>query len=326
MPGPHSGIIFFAGDHESIKGPSRVNQAYLGLELPWLAAPYPRPTLRQLVEFVTGRYSGLVVSSLSKYHVLLLIAARVVRRPSWYLAHGMTSRERSGLDPQRRIVEWSTIRIASEVICVSEILAQDLRLQYRNKRKRFTVVANGADVGLSKRARTSRPSGPVSVVSVGTAPLKNAPKLIEALELAKEDFDLTLVGHWPERSCLGVSHVAALSPHELMQLMRRTDIYVQASRAEPFGLAIMEAAAAGCELLVPRNAGCVPLLPSLTQDNVIRDVTDAGEVARKLDVIAGQIRQGRAKTHATTRTWMDAADELHQVLARRAPAIIDSPK
>jgi glycosyltransferase involved in cell wall biosynthesis len=70
-----------------------------------------------------------------------------------------------------------------------------------------------------------------------------------------------LVGEPPQNRLLGagVRHLGHLPRSELRRRMARAAIFAAPARYEPFGLAVLEAAAAGCALVLGRQASLVEL-------------------------------------------------------------------
>src|SRR5262249_48245226 len=111
-------------------------------------------------------------------------------------------------------------------------------------------------------------SGTVVIGSVGRLmPEKGMEVLIRAFQLAfaagNPNVRLVIVGDGPERGELvqlasgdrGI--VLAGVQSEIAPFYRAFDVFVSAARFEPFGLAIIEAMAAGCPLIATRIHGTV---------------------------------------------------------------------
>lgn len=315
--------VLLSGDLATDRGPARVNISFVQ-HAAWLNAPLDAPSLRLVWLLIFGRprFDGAVVSSLSIRHAPLLVAGRLARRPVWYLAHGVAMREGSKPLSRRALIEWMSVRLAVRTVCVSEVLARDLHMVYGGPPERFQVVALGSDEALDGVVRAGvRPGGqspaPINILTVGTSQIKNVDTIIRACRLLSSPHHLTVVG--PLDVEAGYPTVLPFIPHrDLTELMHSVDVYIQASHHEPFGLAITEAASAGCELLVPANAGCVDYLSGMTDLNLIQDVTDIREVVGKLDQLCRRVQTGGAETHVPARSWSQAAAELEEVLFGRS--------
>ena len=100
-------------------------------------------------------------------------------------------------------------------------------------------------------------------------------------ELAAEPWDLHVVGIGPMeaelRAIPGVVLHGFLLPPALAELMHGVSAFVLPSRAEPYGLVVHEATAAGLPVLVSETAGAVP---GLVQDGVNGWIVPAGDEQR----------------------------------------------
>jgi glycosyltransferase involved in cell wall biosynthesis len=97
-----------------------------------------------------------------------------------------------------------------------------------------------------------------------------------------------------------VHQLGALSHKELRQLMRRAAIFASPARYEPFGLSVLEAASAGCALVLAD----IPTFRELWHDAaVFVDPTDAGALHRALaELSADDPRRGQLQQAARARS------------------------
>ena len=79
-----------------------------------------------------------------------------------------------------------------------------------------------------------------------------------------------------------VSWVDYLTHDSLIQLMYESDLYVQNSSFETFGLSVIEALYAGCSLLISNRVGCIDLFGSISDKDVIYDISDKEEIRNKI--------------------------------------------
>jgi glycosyltransferase involved in cell wall biosynthesis len=149
-------------------------------------------------------------------------------------------------------------------------------------------------------------------------------------ELTEEPWDLQVVGMGPmETELAGIPGVVLhgfLLPPDVADLMHRVSAFVLPSRAEPYGIVVHEAAAAGLPMLVSDTVGAAP---GLVQDGGNGWVVAAGDseqwaaaMARMSSGGADRLQEMSALSHALSlrlspRTW---ARNLHEEIARRLPA------
>jgi glycosyltransferase involved in cell wall biosynthesis len=140
------------------------------------------------------------------------------------------------------------LRCAARVVTPTHAVLGDLRRQYGLALPDAGVIPNGVDIA----AFTGRPKRPV-ILAAGRVwdAAKNlrllddiAPQLAWPVEIAGE------TGH-PERGAAHLAHaraLGALGPAEMRRHLGEAAIFAAPAHYEPFGLAILEAAAAGCAL------------------------------------------------------------------------------
>jgi glycosyltransferase involved in cell wall biosynthesis len=315
--------VLFSGVFDSDTGPAIVNRAYASGCREWLTADAPRPRLAAVFRLIRHhrRFSGVLVSSTSGHHALLMLTARLLRKNAFYLAHGVGRVERrinSTPSLKASVFEWLTVRLSSSVVAVSTRLAQQLVTELAVPPAKVRVVFNGTDL-LGDESLPPVPApeaGRIRIMTVGTRPIKNVETLFRALEVADlGDVELVVVGAVPEGvvvppSRLTVIQHASLPHAATMSWMRSSHIYVQLSLVEPFGLAVCEAAQADCVLLLSAQVGAAPTLVGLTADNLVESPLDEAHVARQLEVLVAKFRGGAARSQQCRRTWQEASDDL----------------
>lgn len=117
------------------------------------------------------------------------------------------------------------------------------------------VVRNGLDLAAPPIPARRRP------IVLAAGRLWDDAKNVAALAgIAPElPWPVLLAGDPPAAGLAGVRHLGRLSRAELRRLMAEAAIFVAPARYEPFGLAILEAAAAGCALVLGRVPSLVEL-------------------------------------------------------------------
>jgi len=121
------------------------------------------------------------------------------------------------------------------------------------------------------RARLA-PTGRLLVYAGRLSPEKRVRSLPEVLAALPESYTLVIAGSGMSESALvrraaalGVAHRLRLLGHlserdALAALLATADCFVHPNANEPFGLAPLEAAAAGCRVVIPRGAGAAAAL------------------------------------------------------------------
>ncbi len=199
------------------------------------------------------------------------------------------------LQPRQRLMNHLTLRLADAVLAGSEQLTQSARAHVSPARRaRVQTLPLGVDTQLFSPGHSSVRAG-VNILSVGSLiPVKDHQTLLHAMAQLVQvlpDARLTLVGTGPLRDSLGqlaaqleigeqVNFVGAVRHEELPEWYRRADLYVQSSRHEGEGMAVLEAAACG----VPLAGTAVGVLADLAARGAAVAVSpnDAAALARAM--------------------------------------------
>ncbi len=67
--------------------------------------------------------------------------------------------------------------------------------------------------------------------------------------------------------------------------MKQSDLYIQNSSFETFGLAVCEAIACNCKILLSKHIGALSIIKNLDEDMIINDNTDINEISEKINKI-----------------------------------------
>ena len=81
-----------------------------------------------------------------------------------------------------------------------------------------------------------------------------------------------------------VEYLGSLPHEQVLGLLQESQIYVQNSYLETFGLAVLEAVLQGRDCLISQNVGALSEL-AYEEDDVIWDVEDVEEIERKLGLL-----------------------------------------
>jgi len=159
---------------------------------------------------------------------------------------------------------------ARALICVASRLARDCISELGVGPERTVVIPDTYDASRFALIERARKPGPVRLVTLGRlSPEKGQDVLLHALADARSrggDATLDLVGDGPEREALEalrdglgladiVRFAGALAPDRLPELFAAADVFVLPSRAEGFGVALVEAMATGLPVVATRSGG-----------------------------------------------------------------------
>ena len=228
--------------------------------------------VKSLVAYVRAHNIEIVHAHAARDYHLAALAVRLAPRGQLVLT-------RHALFPLRSI-NRALLRNVGCVIAVSEAVAESVRSSGVIKASKITVVHNGIDVD-----RFTRPAvgdGPVLVGTVGhLAPIKGHDVFVRAAALVSAhhpEARFVVIGEdkSPEMtnrkslesliSELGLTEIVSLPGwrDDMAAALSSLTLFVSAARSEPFGLAIVEAMAAGLPVVATASEGALEII----EDNV----------------------------------------------------------
>lgn len=247
-----------------------------------LSARRVRPrTILEVRRVVTEEKADLVLSQGAVANAYARVAARISGVPNLVVTHSELANDyprafkRWGFTLSDRLLRPLTKRY----IAVSWYLRDEL-VRSGVRADRISVVYNGVDIrGLGIREADSGAAAiahakEVRVVSVGRLHrVKNFDALILAMGLLPDNMGLTIWGDGVEREhleklidSLGLRGRVKLPgrAESIPPVLAKADVYVQPSKSEGFGLAVVEAMLCGRPVVVAPHGS----LPELVEDGV----------------------------------------------------------
>jgi glycosyltransferase involved in cell wall biosynthesis len=185
-------------------------------------------------------------------------------------------------------------------------------LRFAPRGKPVTVIPYGVDTERFRPSEDRRPSGPVVIGSVGRLSIeKGLPDLLRAAAQLLErrvNLRIVLAGDGPERQRLETLarelHIEAslelrgqVAHENVPGVLREIDIFAMPSRAEGFGVAALEASAAGIPIVASRVHG-IPDVVRHGETGLLVPPRNVASLAAALDHLVGDAalrdRMGRA--------------------------------
>ncbi len=170
----------------------------------------------------------------------------------------------------RALVQRVRIRRASLLICISRVFRDHIVHDYRFPLDATVVVAN--PVRLARFSKTERNIGdPPTVLVLGRVSARKGIEDVIAVARTLLERDIPVhirvVGGtslWSDYTKLLVDlpsenseYVGPIPPSQIPAELARTDVLLQASRYEPFGLTVAEALAAGVPVVATTEVGAI---------------------------------------------------------------------
>lgn len=293
--------IFLQGDFLSDNGPGNANKQIRDALMEDYDISYSRASekLGRIIETYKGICASdiLVICSASKLNYAAISIAKKQQKKILYVLHGYLSFERKIEEPDISDVKLAKIcdyekyvfDSADKIVCVSKCAMEFMKTELPKYAGKMEYIYNVVDSVSLQTKYSNNLLKKKQVISVGGG-MRRKNNLIVADALSRLPFDTTFVvagkdladGH-RIRAYPNVEWMGTVPHDDLCRLMSESSLYIQNSSFETFGLAVIEALYAGCSLLISSQVGCIDLLGSITDEDIIYDVNDKEEIAQKAE-------------------------------------------
>lgn len=230
----------------------------------------------------------------------------------------------------------------ARVIAVSRAVADSLRDQSIFPEDKIVTIHNGIDIERFETKPRERTQRPITVGMIGhIAPIKGQDLFVRAaaqIARHREEVDFVIVGEDKSRKGdnraalerlideFGVAGRVRLAgwQEDVRQSLSSFDIFVSASRSEPFGLVILEAMASGVPVVATASEGAVEILEDSSTGSIV-PVNDVDQLSATIDKLIGDptLRQRLAanaliavKKRFSLETMVDATEQLYAEVLR----------
>lgn len=277
------------------------------------------------------------VVHVQSYHTLVaplaMLRALTLRAPYVVTFHGggHSSELRNRSRRAQRLLLRPLLRRAARLVAVARFEIEDYGAELGLPPERFALIPNGTDLAFSSNGAGPRRQGPPILATVGRLErYKGHHRVIEALPAVLErepDASLLVVGSGPYEEDLrelaerlGVATAVRFTstpsdrPEAMAELLASVSLVVLMSEFETHPLVALEAAAAGCRLLVADTSG----LGELAKDGFARPLpldAPAGDVGA---AIVEELGKPPPERRPQLISWDECAAELlslYQVIA-----------
>src|ERR1041385_1922837 len=251
--------------------------------------------------------TAIKLSRFVRANDIRIVHAHVAR--DYPLAALATGRSKASLILTRHVlfplnrIHKLTLRRTSRVIAVSQAVADSLQSQSIFAANKVVTIHNGID--LERFARGDAPRHGSRKLRVGTAghlaPIKGHEDFVRAAALVIQrhpDVEVVIAGEdkSPARENraalenlideLGVGNNVKLVGwiEDMAQFLSTLDLFVSAARSEPFGLAIVEAMAAGVPVVATASEGAREIINDERSGRLVavRDIASLARVIEEL--------------------------------------------
>jgi glycosyltransferase involved in cell wall biosynthesis len=236
----------------------------------------------------------------------------------------------------RVLVQRVAIRRADLLVCISSVFRDHLVRDYRFPLQRTTVIPNPVRIERFEFADRQRPLGsPATILVLGrVAVRKGVEDVIALAHLLRErgvDAQIRVIGG-PDLSsdytCLledlppeNSHYVGRIAPSEVPAELAGSDLLLQASKYEPFGLTVAEALAAGVPVVASEEVGAVEGI-----DPAVAAVVAPGDVEGMAAAIVQMLARLRGDAPATRSLARAEAERRYapQVVCAQLEATLQS--
>lgn len=234
-----------------------------------------------------------------------------------------------------------TLRRTARVIAVSQAVAKALRSQAIFAPEKIRVIHNGIEVGLfadAKKASAASSRDQLRVGAVGElSSNKSQEDLIRAAKricAQRDDVEFVIAGE--DKSAHGANrkrledlvdelelrervHFAGWAD-DLVHLLGTFDVFVSASRSESFGMAIVEAMAAGVPVIATETAGAAEIIEENVTGRLVR-IADVERLATTIGELLddenerkrlAQNAQSQARERFSTHRMIEQTERLYK--------------
>lgn len=288
-------IIYYMGDFVSDKGPAIVNKNYQKYLSKQCYICKTNNKIARVVHFIIHLLNTkiLLISGLSKIHLEAMKIAKKLNIKVVYLMHGYNKMEYEINNvplSERKLekVESRILKGADKIICVSKIFANYMKKQKKDIANKIDFVSNG--VAYVKFEQSNSKKDTYTIISVGGGiRIKNNLDVCRAIEqIDNQKIKFIVIGPKEQDGILiseysFVEYYEQLPHDEVIKKMQISNLYIQNSYFDTFGLSVTEAIEAGCQVLISKDIGAISILENLKKDMIINENTNINEIKDKIE-------------------------------------------
>jgi glycosyltransferase EpsD len=323
--------IYYAGDFLSNNGPSNVNKRYEQYIKNDVHICHSRIKLLRITHFMYRILFSdkVLVSGISKFHLNIIMMSKALNKETFYLMHGYDAVEHkiNGITDTKYglLLEQKILDYCDNIICVSKSFAEFLKKVEPSLSGKITFVNNGVDKMATPIEKTEN-NDRFTIISVGGGvPRKNNLTICKAIEklnnkkvrfivIGDKNKDGDKISKYPF-----VEYYEYMPHDKVLEEIQKSDLYIQNSSFETFGLAVCEAVSVRCNVLISQNIGAISIIDGLNNDNTIKHTNDTDEISRKIEHLLTQntIPTICFKNHSL---WRNSATRLLNIIGSKDEA------
>ena len=285
--------IFFSGQYHGENGPAEVNKNIVAFLPNNVARLRSRNRYLMRLEILCKICwcDVLILSAIGhkQYEIKL---ARLLKRKIIYIMHGFAEDD----SPFLHSMETRLLPHTDKILCVSSPFYRLAKKRFPPYADKMEVLTNGvAWEKIEKRLineNVVRDCNEVILIGGGREIKRNL-IICEAIEQINREkgtsLHVSVYGKYTEeddspriKEIPCVTYCGLIPHHELMRKYKMSRLFVQNSRIEPFGLAVVESIIGGCDILLSKNVGAIDIISSIQPMDIINDFEDIKEIKEKI--------------------------------------------
>jgi glycosyltransferase involved in cell wall biosynthesis len=298
--------FFFVGDFENNTGPGMANKMMrkgLRNSSDMLYSDSKHKLTRVLELIYKTIISDIICfCSPSKANIIGILIAKLFRKKTFYIMHGyltFETRINNTFQDEKEInsihkYEKFILMNVEKVFCVSKKFMEFMKNKEEGITEKFDFNNNGIDLLEieNKVQEYKKLKKHNQIVSIGGGMRqKNNLTVCRAIEKLnkEENMDLTFIviglPYTDKESICSYEFVTYYDylPHKyILEILAESNLYIQNSIFETFGLAVIEALASNCNLLISDNVGASGVIETIMEDEIIFNTWDIEEISGKI--------------------------------------------
>jgi len=310
--------VFFLGDFKSNTGPAIANKLMKkGLsDLDNIKFSDANNLVMRVLEVIlnTIMFDNICICSFSKINYIAINLAKLLNKNIYYIMHGYVSYENSinNIDKSKENdklikLEKYILKNSKKVFCVSKKFMEFIIEKEPEYSHKFDFIYNGIDIEeIEKNARFYKGKKDKNqIISIGGGmKRKNNLTVCKVIEILNSKYNMNLkyivigLPYTDKNEICKFNFVEYYDylPHDkVLRILGQSNLYIQNSSFETFGLAIVEALFSGCNLLISNNVGVIDLFKDLNEMDIIYDTNSVEEIARKIENVLINNNSSRLK-------------------------------
>lgn len=288
-------VMLFVGDFSSKSGPSTVNRnliSHFGNNIIQINQGInPINRILKIISLI-HKSDHILLSGLSKVNIIFFLCKKIFKFKIVYLMHGNVKTENSingFTNKSWERIENFHLKYSDLIICVSEYFMNVMKNLYKQYEYKFQFANNCTNWTINK-SKLIINNNLISTIGGGLK-IKGILPICKAIhEINNElNYDLHLQVFGKEGDGIKeiqdysfVKFYGSVDQETLFHQLKQSKLYIQNSIFETFGLASIEAIQLGCDVLISRNMGCISIIETIKDEDLINDNFNIEEIKHKI--------------------------------------------